>query len=67
MKKAVMALQTAIVAYDGLSAHPILPTALKTSEMRKIGRRPYRFEIGCQISGATPRIATKREVRYVVV
>lgn len=40
MKKAVMARQRPMVAYEWLFAHPMLPTRLQTSEMRKMGRRP---------------------------
>ena len=63
IKNAVRALQVAMDAYVGLFAHPTLQTALSTSESRKIGRRPKRWDRGFQINGPPPRIAIWREVR----
>jgi hypothetical protein len=40
MKKAVMALHNPMVLYDGLTAHPTLPTRLHMRDGRKMGRRP---------------------------
>jgi hypothetical protein len=64
MKKAVMARQSPIVAYEGLTAHPTLPTKLQMREIRKMGRRPNRWERGRQKSGAPPRTAIWRESMY---
>src|SRR4051812_45410813 len=64
MKKATIALHTAIVAYVGALAHPMFPARLTMRESRKRGRRPYAFEKGFQIKGAPPRIAICSEVRY---
>lgn len=64
MNQAVIARHRAIVAYDGLTAQPTFPTRLQMSEMRKIGRRPKRWDSGRQKSGALPRMAIWRESMY---
>lgn len=61
MKNAEMALQSPMVAYEGLTAHPTLPTKLQMSDTRKMGLRPKRSDRGRQISGATPRMAIWRD------
>jgi hypothetical protein len=64
MKNAEMALQRPIVEYEGLTAHPTLPTKLQIRDTRKMGRRPNRSERGRQIKGATPRMAIWRDSKY---
>jgi hypothetical protein len=64
MKKLWKARQVAMAAYVWLFAQPTLKTKLPIKDIMKIGRRPYRVESGRQNSGAPPRMAICKEVRY---
>jgi hypothetical protein len=63
IKKAVMARQRAIVAYEGLFAQPIFPTKLQINEIKKIGRRPNRLDSGRQNKGAPPSTAMNSDTK----
>lgn len=64
IKKAVMALHSPMVLYQGLTAHPMFPTRLQMSDSKKMGRRPYRCDSGRQKRGAPPRTAIWSDSMY---